>query len=305
MSWLLFIILAYLFLAVVSLFDRYFLVGSIPNAKVYTFNAAILWLFFCLFLIPFGAASGQLNAEIMFLGMASGLARILAILFLTKGIIKSEVSRVVPAIGGFLPVFSFVIFSLFFPGSEVLNFFQISAFILLLTGSVFISFKKNNREFFNFSSLKYPVASAFLFALSFFLTKKLFLETDFLNGLFLTLLGGGLGGISFLLFPKVRKEIFTQKFNQKISGLFFLGQIFGGAGVIFQFYAVFLARPAQVPLINALEGIRFVFLLFFVFFLSRWDEKLLKEEMAGTNLFQKIIAILLIGGGLAILAVRI
>ena len=176
MTWLLVIILAYFFLAIVSLFDRYFLVGSIPNSKVYTFNIAILWLIFCLFLIPFGVELKLPNIEIILLGFGSGLTRLLAILFLTKGIIKSEVSRVVPAIGGFLPIFSFLLFFLFFPRLEILNLSQIAAFILLLLGSVLIS----RREFLNFQILKYPMAAAFLLAFSFLATKKLFLEVDFI-----------------------------------------------------------------------------------------------------------------------------
>jgi hypothetical protein len=81
-----------------------------------------------------------------------------------------------------------------------------------------------------------------------------------------------------------------------------LGQIFGGLGIISQYYAIFLAKPFQIPLINALEGTRFIFLLAFVFLLALWRPEILKEEIKGKILIQKIIAILLIGGGLALLA---
>jgi len=130
------------------------------------------------------------------------------------------------------------------------------------------------------------------------------LKTDFLSGFFLTLMAGAVGGLLFLLSPGARKEIFTQKTNLKISSFFILGQIFGGLGVGFQFYAIFLASPGQVPLINALEGTRYVFLLFFIFLLSRWNSQLLKEEIRGAALFQKVIAVLFIVGGLAILALK-
>jgi drug/metabolite transporter (DMT)-like permease len=300
MSWLIVTILAYFFLAIVSLFDRYFLVGAIPNPKTYTFYVGILWFFICLFLIPFGITRPGLS--LIILGLFTGLIRIFAILFLTKAIVKSEVSRVVPAIGGLLPIFTFLFFFLYFPKTEILNLFQFITFLLLIFGSVLISPKKLSFKDFNFETLKYPIISAFLFALNFFLMKILFLKINFLNGFFLTLIGGGLGAVIFLIFSPVRESIFVQKFTPKISGLFLLGQVFGGLGVLSQFYAVFLAKPAQVPLINALEGIRYVFLLFFVFLLSLWRPHLLREEMKGTILLQKIIAILLIGGGLALLA---
>jgi drug/metabolite transporter (DMT)-like permease len=302
MSWLLVTILAYFFLAIVSLFDRYFLVGSIPNPKVYTFYVGVLWLLVCLFLIPFGIVLPVTG--LIILGLVTGFIKIFANLFLFKSTAISEVSRAVPAIGGFLPIFSFILFFLYFPKAEILNLSQFIAFILLVLGSVLISLKKFSPKFFTFKTLKYPILSAFLFALAFFLTKILFLRTSFLSGFFLILIGGGLGALSFLIFSQFRKNIFTQKFNQQMSGIFFLGQIIGGIGAILQQYAFFLAKPSQIPLINALEGIIYIFLLFFVFLLSFWRPWLLKEEMRGMTLFQKIIAIFFIVVGLAILTIR-
>lgn len=302
MFWLLVTILSYFFLAIVVLFDRYFLVGSIPDPKIYTFYIGILWLLLSSLFIPFGISFPEGN--IILLGLGIGLVRVFAILFLAKSIAESEVSRAIPAIGGLLPIFTFFLFFLYFPKGEILNFSQIIAFALLVFGSVLISLKKFSREFFTFETLKNSLLTAFLFALVFFLSKILFSKISFLDGFFLMLLGGGLGAISFLISSEVRKNIFVKKFGKKISGLFLLGQAFGGLGVLSQYYAVFLAEPGQVPLINALDGIRYVFLLFFVFLLSLWKPHLLKEEMKGTTLVQKIIAILLIGAGLAFLALK-
>jgi len=141
-----------------------------------------------------------------------------------------------------------------------------------------------------------------LYSLTFFLTKNLFLETNFLSGMFLILLGSGLTALAFLVFPKSREIIFNQKISGKISSLFMLGQIIGGTAIILQYYAVFLAKTGQVPLINALEGTRYVFLLFFVFLFGRWRPQILKEETSKEVILQKIIAILFIGGGLTLLA---
>lgn len=300
--WLLLAILAYFFLAIVALFDRYFLVGSIPSPRVYTFNVAFLWVLVGVFLIPFGINLPALG--IILLGLASGLIRSFAILFLTESILRSEVSRVVPAISGFLPIFSFILFFLFFPKTEIVNLSQILASVLLIAGSVLISFKKFNREFINFKTLKHPIFSALFFALAFFLTKITFLKTDFLTGFFLTLIGGVIFIAFMLIYPLFRKEILTQKITQKISGFFILGQIIGGLGVFAQYYAIFLAKPGQVPVVNALEGTRHFFLLLFVFLLFRWKPMLLKEEMKGAVLFQKVLAVLFIVGGLAVLSFK-
>jgi drug/metabolite transporter (DMT)-like permease len=300
MYWLIVTILAYFCLAIVSLFDRYFLVGPIPNPKGYTFYVGILWFLISLFLIPFGITLPKSN--LIILGLIAGLIRIFATLFLTKAIVKSEISRVVPAIGGLLPIFIYFFFFLYLPKTEILNLFQLIAFVLLVLGSVLISLRNFSLKDFNLQILKYPTISAFLFALSFFLTKILFLKTNFLTGLFLILIGGGLGAVIFLFSPSFRKTIFGQKITPQISVFLILGQAFGGLGVLFQFYAIFLAKPDQVPLINALEGIRYVFLLFFAFVTSLFKPKILKEEIGGRVLYQKIFAIFLISFGLAILS---
>jgi len=175
--WLLITILAYFFLAVVSLFDRYFLVGPMPSPKVYTFYVGTIGLLFCLFFIPFGTSLPAIN--IVFLGLLAGLIRIIAILFLTISITKSEISRTVPVVGALQPIFSFLLFFLFFPQSRILNIFQLVAFILLVFGSVLISIKRFDKEFFNFKTLKYPITASFLYSLTFFLTKNLFFRNKF------------------------------------------------------------------------------------------------------------------------------
>lgn len=300
MSWLFFTILAYFLLALVTLFDRYFLAGPIPNPKVFTFNIGILGLIISFLIIPLGIDIPQIG--ILILGLATGLIRIFAIFFLNKSVFRGEASRVVPAIGGFVPIFSFILFFIFFPKTEILNLSQIGAFFFLLIGSILISFDIFQRNFFKIKNLIYPIVSALLFALTFFLMKNLFLKIDFFSGIYLMLIGGGLGTLSFLIFPKPRRDILGQKISKKISLLFPLSQSFGGLGALFQYYAIFLAKPGQVPLINALEGTRYFFLLLFIFILSRWRAKLLKEEMGGKILFQKVFATVLIGIGLVILA---
>jgi uncharacterized membrane protein YidH (DUF202 family) len=299
MSWLIIVLIAYFLMSIVALFDRYFLVGPIANPKTYTFYIGIFGLIFCLFFIPFGVSFPAIN--IIFLGLIAGLIRMLANLFLTTSITKSEISRVAPAVGAMQPIFSFLLFFLFLPQSRILDISQLVAFVLLVFGSILISTKKFDREFFNFENLKYPITASFLYSLTFFLTKNLFLKTNFLSGLFLILLGSGLAALGFLIFPQNRKIILNQKMSGRISGLLLLGQALGGSSLILQYYAVFLAKPGQVPLINALEGTRYVFLLFFVFLLGKWRPQLLKEEISKEVILQKIIAILFIGGGLTLL----
>lgn len=301
MSWLIITIVAYFLMSIVALFDRYFLVGPIANPKIYTFYIGLLGLIFCLPLLFFGVIIP--TSSLILLGLVAGTVRMVANLFLTTSIIKSEISRVAPAVGALQPIFSFFLFFIFLPQSRVLSIFQLAAFILLVFGSALISAKKFDRGFFSFENLKYPIAASFLYSLTFFLIKMLFLEINFLSGMFLILLGSGLTAISFLIFPKDREIILNQKMSSKVSGLLIFGQALGGLSLVLQYYAVFLAKPVQVPIINALEGTRYVFLLFFVFLLSGWKPQILKEEVSKEAFLPKIMAVLLIIGGLALLSI--
>ncbi|MFH1036832.1 MAG: hypothetical protein V1756_02115 [Patescibacteria group bacterium] len=302
MLWLLVAISAYFLLAISSLFDRFFLVGPVKNPKAYTFYIGALGVLICLVLLPFGINFPE--TKIVLFGIFIGLIRLCAMLFLAEGLSRNEVSRVVPAIGGFLPVFSFLLFFLFFPQTDTLGIFQAIAFILLVSGSVLISLREFSLKLLNLKILKFPLLSAFLFALNFLFSKNLFIETDFINGAFLILAGGGIGALLLFSLPGVRRTVFEKAPSQKHSLLLIFAQGIGGLAVLLQYFAVFLAKPSQVPLVNALEGTRDVFLLLFVFILSAWNPKLLKEEVQGKVFLQKIAAVAFIGMGLTILALK-
>lgn len=302
--WLIAAISAYFLLAIVSLFDRYFLVGPMASPKAYTFYIGISCLAFCLVFIPFGIALPSFS--VVLLGLSAGLVRMLGTLILTISITKSEVSRAIPAIGALQPIFSFFLFFLLIPQSRPLTLLQALSFLLLIFGSILISSKKKKNEPFDLKSLKYPILAAFLYSVTFFLIKSLFLkaeEVNFINGMFLILFGNGLASLIFLFFPKSRKEIFSQKMPGKVSGFFILGQALGGLALLSQYYAVFLADPGQVPLINALEGTRYAFLLLFVFLLSGWKPQLLKEEFSRETFLPKVLAVAMIALGMAFLVI--
>jgi drug/metabolite transporter (DMT)-like permease len=246
MSWLTITILAYFFLALVSLFDRYLLKGPIANAYAYIFYIGISWLFVAPFLIPLGI--NFFDIKFSSIAILAGSLRIPALLFLSKGIMKSEVSRIAPAIGGFLPIFTFLLFFFFLPQLESFNLFVLFSFFLLVLGSVLICLENSLKELLKFANLKYPTISAFFWALSFFLLKIAYLKLNFATGFFFTLIGGAFFSLLFLLPFEARKQILTQRINFRISGLFILGQAFGGIGFLFQNFAVFFSKtiPSSV-----------------------------------------------------------
>lgn len=306
MSWILIAILSYLILAVVFLIDKYLLTRLIPNPKVYVFYIGVLGILI-LFLIPLVGFSIPEPFQV-FLALLSGAVFIYSIFWFYKGLRLFEASRIVPAIGGIIPLFTFGLIYIFSFGKETLLFPESIAFVLLILGSVLIVFEKE--KFINFKSLPICILAAFFFSLSFVLAKYVYMEQSFWSGYIWIRIGGFLMAICFLLFSKeVKKEIFKKriKFPRKTAGIFISNQAMGVGANILQNWAIALAPLACVAIINALQGIQYVFLLFLTVFLSLarplWAKRVgLREEISKKLFFQKLFAILLIGVGLVILA---
>jgi hypothetical protein len=148
--------------------------------------------------------------------------------------------------------------------------------------------------------------SAFLLALSFVLAKYVYMAQPFWSGYILIRIGGFLMALTFLFTKEVRSELFKVKVSlpKKTAAIFLSNQAAGAGANILQNWGVFLAPLTYVAIINALQGLQYLFLLLFTLLLSLKFPQILKEEISKKIIFQKIIAILLIGGGLTLLAFK-
>lgn len=302
MLWLVITISAYLILAVVFLVDKYLLVGPIPNPKLYAFYIGVLGIAVIIF-VPFVDFYPPTFWE-AFLSFVSGASFIYAIFWFFKGLRIFEPSRIVPAIGGVLPIFTFLLIFLFSRGKETLDLFGLLSFLLLIAGTVLITYEKSKR--ISSKSLKISLIAAFFFALSFVSAKYVYMASPFLVGLVWIRGAGALAALFFLLNKEVREGLFRQKIGlERRTVVIFLSSQAGGAGAnILQNWAIALAPLACVAVINALQGVQYVFLLAFAALISFKFPQILKEEVSREVLLQKIVAILLIGGGLAMLSMR-
>jgi drug/metabolite transporter (DMT)-like permease len=301
MTWLIVIISAYFLFALVALGDKYLLAGP-PNPRSYSFYVGALGIL-SLLLIPFVGFSVPDIYQVS-LALLVGAIYIFALFGLFTGLENFEASRVVPAIGGLLPLFTFGLVYLFSYGKELLSSYEILAFILLLTGSIFITFEKGKP--ITSKSLQISAITAFLFALAFVLTKYVYLAQPFWSGFIWMRIGGFLIALCFIFTKEVKREIFERKFTfQKKTGTFFLfNQAMGGGAFVLQNWAIALVPLGSLALISALEGTKYIFLLILAVLLSLKFPQILKEEISKKIFLQKIIAILLIGGGLVLLAIK-
>lgn len=296
--WIIVAIIAYFLLALVAVFDKHLLSGPLPNPKLYAFAIGIFGAL-AFVLIPFGFLEIPAWPIIIF-GIGAGGIQIFAILALFSGLKKFEASRIIPAIGGLLPVFT-LLFTICI-GRAMFEGADIFAFGFLVLGSVGVSFQRH--QLFTFRSLIYAFVAALLFSLFVVLSKFVYEAQPFLSGLLWIVTGSFLAALLLLLSGELRREIVNvlrkkgdvKKTLSPYVFLFFLGnQVLGALGFVLQNWAVALAPFSHISFVNALEGIKYIFVL-------GLGGMVLKEKMSKGALFQKLLAIASIGIGLIFLA---
>lgn len=341
MLWLIATIFSYFLFSLTPLGDKYLLKGPLPNPKIYSFYVGMLGIL-ALALIPFGFTIPSL-IQLLFSFFAGALAILFLVVYFSA-LQKFEPSRIIPAMGGILPLFTFglvyiiqryaalpQVSSLFLSANkQILNSTGLVAFFLLILGSVVISIEKE--KLVTFKSFQVSVILAALGSLSLLAAKIVYLYQPFLTGFILMRIGGVLAVLFFLFSKGIRREIFkaTEPFWKKTAAflfqkkrsslsisnnlhlqeksyktvvLFFLVQTIGAGATILQQWAIFLAPLSYLAIINALQGVQYVFLFIFATLLSLKFPKILKERISNKILYQKLLAILFISAGLIILAV--
>jgi drug/metabolite transporter (DMT)-like permease len=302
MMWLIVTLIAYLILAVVFLADKYILTEEIPNPKLFAFYSGLSG-FLIIVLIPF-VDFEIFSLYYIFISIISGSSFFIALFLFYKALKMFEVSRVVPAVGALIPLFSLIFAFIFSRGEEFLKSYEVISLFLLIIGSFLISHEPQKK--ISTKSLFYSSLASAFFSLYFISTKYIYNEYSFLSSLIWIKLGGFLMSLLFFLFFKdIREELFVKKetLNKKAASIFFGSKIFSGIGGLLQSYSIFLAPSlAVVAIINGLQGIQYAFLLVIVIFLSLKYPKIIKEEISKKIIIQKSFSILLILIGLFIIS---
>jgi drug/metabolite transporter (DMT)-like permease len=293
-SWILIAILAYLLFAINGIIDKILLTKAVRNPLVYVFFNGTLAPFVLIFL-PFGVHPLGLNNTII--ALIGGACFTIALYFYYTSIQAISISRVLPIQGGFVPLFTLILAS--FLVSERLSSEQLIAFIFLTSGAVLISFKKSEGTW-HIPGLGFSLIAALLFAMHFVLSKYIYDQADFINGLFWTRWGMFLIALTTLLSAKNRKEIWSARSEtsnqQKIA--FYTSRGAGGLAGVLQNFAISIG---SVTIVNALQSVQFSFVLILTTFLSFKYPKLLKEAITANIILQKLAAICLVIVGLIIL----
>jgi drug/metabolite transporter (DMT)-like permease len=318
--WLLVAISSYFINAGVYVADKFLLSKKIHSSIAYAFFVGI-WSIFNFVILAFDPWVPDFR-ELM-IDLLAGLLFLITLIFWYKALHQSEATRVVPVVGALVPVFSFILSYIFL--GETLGERQLLAFVILINGGILISVKHTRfyalKETLNrfkniFGNvlggihaeyrpterlLLNSVISALFFAAYYVLIKYIYLSQPFIGGFVWSRLGSFIGVIFILFVPDWRKKVIEQQRGNKSPKnlIFFLSvRVLAALAFIMLNWAISLG---SVALINALQGVQYLFLIVLVFFLSTKYPKLLNEELGGGILLQKVIGVSLVTTGLYML----
>jgi drug/metabolite transporter (DMT)-like permease len=300
MSYVLIATIGYILNATAILTDKVNVDVNIKSPAAYTFWIGLAG-FATIILIPFGF---NIPSPVALLyAFLSGATFMVALLFFYKSLHFDESSRVAPIVASVNAIFTLLAGALIF--AQFLSRQQNLASAVMIVGLIIIATVHWSRHKNELHHLLFMIGAGCFFSLSSLFLKEVFFYTPFINGLIWSKIFSTVTVATFLLSPKIRAEVFASKvakhhFVNKTSRLILVGQICGAIGGLLISYAIYLANPA---IINAMQGVQYLFILLVVIALSLLKVSVgLDEQNSKKALIQKLIGAFFVALGLSLLA---
>lgn len=276
MSWILLATVGQFFNAIVAIFDKYIVSDEkiLPKPFVYAFYSCLFtggWIaVFLLGLMPgladLGVPSFQ-NVQtptIQVVGMSflAAYTFFIALVSMYNALKRADASNTMPIIGAVAALSSFGMSYLFLDIQLHDNF--IIGVLLLSVGTLLVAQTLPKIEV-----VLHVVHSGIFFALHFITMKGLFLETSFDDGFFWSRIGFVLFTLSLLLVPAYYEKVLSQtkQTSKRAGGIVILAKILAG---IAAFLLLKAADLGQVSVVQALDGLRYVFILLITILFAHW-----------------------------------
>lgn len=297
MSHLPFTLLAYFLNSLAVTVDKFLLTRHIPDPLIYIFYFSVFSLV-ALLALPITHLPPN---QVLLLASISTLLWTSGAYFMFKALRVGQISRVIPVIGTFIPL----ILLIQAIADQAIGINELWAVCFLILGLIVLTLPDWKGEL-TYKEIFYELLSATLFALSYILIRKAYLQWDFVSVLVWSRMVLIPVGIIIFLIPNLRKKIFSSNNSgprlnifSKAGLLFLFGQAAGGSSELLITFSVALANPA---LVNSLQGTQYIFLFILGLILSTKFPHIYKERLTFINLIAKGLGILLVGIGLFTLA---
>jgi len=303
MIWLLVALSGYFLLALVSSVDKFLLSGKIKNPRAYAFYMGLLGML-AFVAAPFGFSVPDF--KVILIAIFSGFIFIWALVIFYKALLEGEASRVVPVVGGLVPIFVLILSRLFL--NEGLSELQLFGIGFLILGGGVLSLTKKGSQEKSIGDNRYlknvylAILAALFFAFSAVAIKYAYDATGFINGFLWARIGGLVFAGVLILSPMWRRSILTApaRAGVKTDTLYIVNIILGAAASILIQYAIALG---SVSLVTAAQGAEYAFLFLILAAFSKKYPLIFKEHLKGQRLRQKTFGLILVALGLIFLAV--
>ena len=291
--WIALAALAQLISAGIVFVDKYVLVSKnrVGKPVVYAFYISILSSF-VLILLPLGLVSIPSSTVLLLSLLASGTF-ICSILLLYTALKEGHASDIMPVVGSVAAVATALCANQWL--HEDLPRAVVPAFALMVVGMLLVSHFRLTH-----SQKVLVIISGICFGLTAFLTKLIFLETTFIDGFFWSRMTNVVGALFLLAIPASRTAIFSG-YRGSSSGTKWLvvsNKALGGIAGVLTLFAISIG---SVSIVQAFAGLQFVFLLVIAYFFSNTFPAVLRGELHRNGLMHKLLGIVLIVSGLALL----
>lgn len=276
MGWILLATAGQFLNAIVAIFDKYIVSDEkiLPRPFVYAFYSCLItggWIvIFLLGLIPGLSNIGVPSLEnittpslqVVAMSFLAAYTFFIALVSMYDALKRADASNTMPIIGSVSALSSFGMSYLFLDVKLHDNF--IWGVVLLSVGTMLVA-----QTLPKSSVVLQVVHSGIFFALHYITMKGLFMETSFDNGFFWSRIGFVLFTLSLLLVPayydKIKEQ--TKGTSKKAGGIVLMAKVLAGVASFMLLKATDLG---EVSVVQALDGLRFVFILLISIVFGHW-----------------------------------
>ncbi len=295
--WILLVVAAQFLSAAVVLVDKFLVTHpTLPRPAVYAFYIAGLSIV-AVVVLPFGVVSIP-TVAIGGYSLLAGFTYVIAILIFYSALQRADASDVVPVVGAAAAVTTFLF--RFYVTDDPLPPHFVWGFLFLVVGTALISHYR-----FRWRGFTMVVIAGVLLGVSSMFIKLVFLHTGpgiagFANGFFWTRMANVVAALSLLLWPPTLYAVTRHERSaaKRATGYIIANKTLAGVASLLVLVAISLG---DVSLVNALGGLQFVFLFFFVLLCGKWFPEFFRDARSKQGLAQKGVAISIIVTGFFVL----
>jgi drug/metabolite transporter (DMT)-like permease len=274
MSWILLATLGQFLNALVAFLDKYIVSdeNALPKPFIYAFYSCLLtggWMI--IYFLGFLPGLKELGfphfqnvewptIQVVAMSFLAAYTFFMALVSMYSALRDAEAVNVLPVIGGVSTFATLGMSYLFLDVGVAGNF--VAGVVILAVGTLMVAQTLPDRD-----SVVHVFHSGLFFALHYITMKGLFLETSFDDGFFWSRVGFVLFALSLLLVPTYLKKIREQTgaTSKRTGGLVLLAKVLAGVAA---FLLLKATDMGDVAVVQALDGLKFVFILLITIFFS-------------------------------------